>query len=67
MGIEGGGTGTAFRVPLGRRDAVARVRASSLWLLTGLTADEWLGFVACRARLAPVCPDARRATGSASR
>ena len=44
--IEGGGTGTAFRVPLA---AVTPWLACAViaWLLTGLTASEWLGFAVC--------------------
>jgi basic amino acid/polyamine antiporter, APA family len=46
MGVEGGGTGTAFRVPLA---TVTPWLACAViaWLLTGLTADEWLGFALC--------------------
>jgi L-asparagine transporter-like permease len=46
LGIEGGGTGTAFRVPLA---GVTPWLACAViaWLLTGLTATEWFGFAVC--------------------
>jgi amino acid transporter len=46
LGIEGGGSGTAFRVPFA---SVTPWLACAViaWLLTGLTAGEWLGFAAC--------------------
>jgi amino acid transporter len=46
MGIEGAGTGTAFRVPLA---GITPWLACAViaWLLTGLTSDEWLGFAVC--------------------
>ena len=46
LGIEGGGTGTAFRVPLA---GITPWLACGViaWLLTGLTASEWLGFAVC--------------------
>jgi amino acid transporter len=45
-GVEGGGTGTAFRMPMA---GVTPWLACAViaWLLTGLTADEWLGFAVC--------------------
>jgi amino acid transporter len=46
LGIEGGGSGTAFRVPFA---GVTPWLACAViaWLLTGLTASEWLGFAVC--------------------
>jgi basic amino acid/polyamine antiporter, APA family len=46
LGIEGGRTGTAFRVPFA---SVTPWLACAViaWLLTGLTASEWLGFAVC--------------------
>jgi len=46
LGVEGGGTGTAFRVPFA---GITPWLACAViaWLLTGLTADEWLGFAVC--------------------
>lgn len=46
MGVQGDGTATAFTVPAA---GVVPWLACAviLWLLTGLTADEWLGFGAC--------------------
>jgi amino acid transporter len=46
LGVEGGGKGTAFRVPFA---GVTPWLACAViaWLLTGLTADEWLGFAVC--------------------
>jgi basic amino acid/polyamine antiporter, APA family len=46
LGIEGGRTGTAFRVPFA---GVTPWLACAViaWLLTGLTASEWLGFAVC--------------------
>jgi amino acid transporter len=46
LGIEGGGRGTAFRVPFA---SVTPWLACAViaWLLTGLTASEWLGFAVC--------------------
>lgn len=46
LGIEGDGTGTAFRMPLG---AVTPWLACGVivWLLTGLTRGEWFGFAVC--------------------
>jgi APA family basic amino acid/polyamine antiporter len=46
MGVEGGGTGTAFRAPLAGLTPWLACGVI-LWLLTGLTADEWLGFAVC--------------------
>jgi amino acid transporter len=45
-GVEGGGTGTALRMPMA---GVTPWLACAViaWLLTGLTADEWLGFAVC--------------------
>ena len=46
LGIEGGGTGTAFQVPFA---SITPWLACAViaWLLTGLTASEWLGFAVC--------------------
>jgi basic amino acid/polyamine antiporter, APA family len=46
MGVEGGGTGTAFRAPLAGLTPWLACGVI-LWLLTGLTVDEWLGFAVC--------------------
>jgi len=51
LGVQGSSTalrpgGTTFRVPLG--GVVPWLACAVIvWLLTGLTRDEWLGFVAC--------------------
>ena len=46
LGIEGGGTAPAFRVPLA--GVVPWLACAVIvWLLTGLTRDEWLGFGVC--------------------
>ena len=67
LGIEGGGTGTAFRVPLA--GAVPWLACAVIaWLLTGLTRDEWLAFAACVVLASlPYALTRRRATVSASR
>ncbi|HVG85256.1 MAG TPA: amino acid permease [Vicinamibacterales bacterium] len=67
LGIEGGGTGTAFRVPLA--GAVPWLACAVIgWLLTGLTRDEWLAFAACVALASlPYALTRRRATVSANR
>jgi APA family basic amino acid/polyamine antiporter len=51
-GATGSG-GTAFRVPFG---GVVPLLACGviIWLLTGLTRDEWIAFVACLAAATPV-------------
>jgi amino acid transporter len=61
LGIEGGGTGTAFRVPLA---GVTPWLACAViaWLLTGLTASEWLGFALCVGVASLPYAIARRAT-----
>ena len=46
LGVEGGGTGTAFRAPLAGLTPWLACGVI-LWLLTGLTADEWLAFAVC--------------------
>jgi APA family basic amino acid/polyamine antiporter len=55
LGIAGenGSGGAAFRVPLG---GVVPWLACGviIWLLTGLTRDEWIAFVACLAAATPV-------------
>jgi basic amino acid/polyamine antiporter, APA family len=62
LGIEGGGTGTAFRVPFG---GVTPWLACAViaWLLTGLTADEWLGFAICLGLASLPYALTRRGTG----
>ena len=55
LGITGeqGSGGAAFRVPLG---GIVPWLACGviIWLLTGLTRDEWIAFVACLAAATPI-------------
>jgi amino acid transporter len=46
LGIEGDGSGTAFKVPFGNVTPWLACLAIA-WLLTGLTAGEWLAFAVC--------------------
>jgi amino acid transporter len=46
LGIEGDGTGMAFKVPFAGVTPWLACLAIA-WLLTGLTAGEWLGFAVC--------------------
>lgn len=60
LGIEGDGAGTAFRVPLAGVTPWLACLAIA-WLLTGLTAGEWLGFGLCVAAASLPYALARRA------